>query len=159
MTPFTFSTGERYRIRSWLEKRPNAETLTKQYRFKRDDGSTLLLTRCTQYIPGGEWKIRIAYTQNNGYPIMTSGPLQHGLNEKVGKQDKSGMVPKNYAWEEDAKAAFYEQMNKPISTIWDAIAAAAEPSDHDGHVTFHIQTKKAHAKTVDLDELLEDYDQ
>ena len=50
--------------------------------FEREDGSLLPITRVTQYIPGGKWKVCIAYYQADGYPIASSGPIAHHIEGK-----------------------------------------------------------------------------
>lgn len=123
MATYKFTAKERQRIRLWLEKRPNADTLKKQWPFERENGDVLPITRCTQYIPGGKWKVRIAYVEADGYPIASSGPIAANIDAKGKPQNKANLVPKAYAWDDHethvqaAKDAMKAHLNTP-HPIW-----------------------------------------
>ena len=148
----------------WLEKRPNADTLKKEFDFLRDDGTVLPLTRITQYMPNGKWKVRIAYCQEDGYPIQASGPIATHIDGKAGGQQKKPI--KKGAFAKVATAAMEEhvqhikaQLTTP-SPLWNVIEKQAEPAP-DGYVTFKLHTDKGTGKLtpvpVDLDDMLTEY--
>lgn len=86
MSTFKLTTNERERIRSWVEKRPESSDLPKDWAFQRDDGTELVISRVTQYLPpSNRWKVRIAYILDTGYPILMSGPLVGGADTKKAK--------------------------------------------------------------------------
>lgn len=91
-----FTNAERARIKMWLEKYANTRDTGKFLTLTREDGTEVTLTRDTYYLPGGKWKLRIAYEITTTYPVAVSSPLQYGVNKKR-KQIKKPewvMVPK-----------------------------------------------------------------
>lgn len=146
----------------WLEKRPNADTLKKQWPFERENGDVLPITRCTQYIPGGKWKVRIAYVEADGYPIASSGPIAANIDAKGKPQNKAKFVPKHYASENEALQEVAKSIAKELNTpnpIWDMInplVESDEPSPS-GYVTFEVKVSDDHKKHLDLHQHLLKY--
>jgi hypothetical protein len=119
-----FTGAERKRIRLWLEKNVEAEDKENWFIMEREDGD-LTIRRVTQYLPGGKWKVRIAYTDPGGFPIAMSGPLMAESNNKSAPDSETKIAFKSVPWEDlkwdkmpkiPAKAKFkmyYESSDTP----------------------------------------------
>lgn len=136
---YKLTSQDRERIRSWLEKKPQSNDIPKLWHFESEGGAIIPITRVTQYIPGGQWKVRIAYTEDGGYPLLMSGPLLAKSETKKPVPPKSGLVPKNYAEIVEKTKA---QLAKP-SPIWDMDYGLAHP---DFHITFKVQQEPGTGK-------------
>ncbi len=141
---------ERDRIRSWLEKRPESSDLPKVWDFDRADGSTLQISRVTQYF-GQDWKVRIAFIVETNYPILMSTPIQAQQDGK-GKKPAKKVVPKDYA--KMAKAGsiptvdldeLLAGINKEIHTP-NVLLVPEKPwawDDDQTHMDVHLEALKA----------------
>lgn len=113
---------ERNRVRVWLDKDKDGP----------DQGKTLeingvTLTRDTLYT-GNErqWKVRVAYVLETGYPVAMSAPIPGNLESKHQMLSKGGQVkmvpkfpnpPKN---ELDAQIAAYKAKLMAKPSVFDA---------------------------------------
>lgn len=83
------SNADRMRLKSWLEKDPNSEDKGK---YLEMDGVTYARTT-TYFGPSNEWKVRIAYNLETGYPLVMSSPIPGGQDSKKQAMNVK-MVPK-----------------------------------------------------------------
>ncbi len=145
--------AERLQVKAWLEKDPTVELAYSgsSMTLERADGTSLELRRSTSYY-GENWKVRTAFTQDEGFPVCHSCPLPRDSNSKTNKSPKWVMVPKFDAPEKvkanpgafkkaldvalvEQKKQMKEYLNKP--SMWDGIAWPK--ADETGMVTFKVQ--------------------
>lgn len=169
-----FTNAERLRIKLWLEKHYKSRDKAATLEFVTDSGATVELARITQYLPGGDWKIRTAYLRHTGYPVMTTGGIPAA---SIGKGKKPAspykMVPKlpkqesvipGYGPVPDSvksnKGAFAKALDAEMASLKKSMTAQLmapnpiwfygikEQKVEDGMVTFQIQDN--HDKHVEL---------
>lgn len=153
MKKLHFTPSERKMIRDWLNKDPN-HGFDSGEPVLRFDNLHVELRRTTLYLPGGTWKVRVAYVGDEGFPVAMSSPIPMGQtsNKKIkGKSvdlliidDVPGKKASNFA--EAADKAFKEfaehiksEMNKP-SPWYNLAVGEKEVKNGPGYVTFHINT-------------------
>ncbi len=150
--------AERLQVKAWLEKDPTVELAYSgsSMTLERADGTSLELRRSTSYY-GENWKVRTAFTQDEGFPVCHSCPLPRDSNSKTNKSPKWEMIPKFDAPEkvkanpgafkaalEKELEAQKNQMKAYLSTpspLWGSLGPASEP-DANGMVTFKLHKSK-----------------
>lgn len=147
---YKFTSAERARIKLWLEKNHKSEDKGNALNFTTDAGVRVRICRTTKYLPNGVWKVRIAYVEATGYPVLTSSPLlaqqeQKGQTAHVmvpkmpkkaaGKSNKDTFA-KALDAEIKAQTAQIKQYLMAPSPIWDW--GIKEENVEDGKVTFKI---------------------
>lgn len=122
-----FTQAERKRIRLWLENNVRSTDKSNWFVMERESGA-VTIRRVTQYLPGGKWKVRIAYLEDSGFPIAMSAPLTHQCQVK-GKSEDDAPVKKGkkMVFSDDVQSypnqALYAKVDKKlealISSKWD----------------------------------------
>lgn len=124
-----FTNTERKRIKAWLEKDPDSTDTGLTLRAHTSDGAAVVLGRKTTYF--GEpltWKIRTAFTQAGGFPVMSSSAIPAGQDAK--KSAKSSN-----------KAAFQKAMTAEMKSLEEAQAEWIKNVINPKPI-FHIYGKK-----------------